>query len=81
VKEEARRAGYAVATPADAHGALIAIRSTDERRLVAELLQEGIVTSSRGGNVRVAPHAYNDSRDIEALFRALRDLKALVRAA
>lgn len=81
VKEEARRAGYAVATPEDAHGALIAIRSTDERRLVAELLQEGIVTSSRGGNVRVAPHAYNDSRDVEALFRALRDRKSLVRAA
>lgn len=81
VKEEARRAGYALATPPDAHGALIAIRSLDERRLVADLLQAGIVTSSRGGNLRVAPHAYNDSHDVEALFRALRDRRSLLRAA
>jgi selenocysteine lyase/cysteine desulfurase len=81
VKEEARRAGYALATPPDAHGALIALRSTDERRLVAELLQAGIVTSSRGGNIRVAPHAYNDSKDVDTLFRTLRERRELLRAA
>lgn len=81
VKEEARRAGYALATPPDAHGALIALRSTDERRLVAELLQAGIVTSPRGGNIRVAPHAYNDSKDVETLFRTLRERRELLRAA
>lgn len=81
VKSEARAAGYALATPPDAHGALIALRSTDEKRLVAELLAAGIVTSSRGGNIRVAPHAYNDSKDVETLFRALRERRTLLRAA
>ena len=80
IKDEARASGYAIATP-PTHGAMIALRSTDERRLVADLLQAGIVTSSRGGNLRVAPHAYNDASDVEALFRALRERKALLRAA
>jgi selenocysteine lyase/cysteine desulfurase len=82
IKEEALRGGYSLATPMDpaAHGALIAIRSTDERRLVADLLTAGIVTSSRGGNIRVAPHAYNNFSDIETLFRALREHRGLLRA-
>jgi selenocysteine lyase/cysteine desulfurase len=81
IKSEAARAGYAIATPEDpaAHGALIALRSTDERKLVADLLAEGIVTSSRGGNLRVAPHAYNNTADIDALFRALSTRRALLR--
>ena len=54
--------GYRLATPLDParHGAMIAIRTHDEQRLVSELLARDIVTSCRDGNVRIAPHFYND---------------------
>jgi selenocysteine lyase/cysteine desulfurase len=62
--------GGTIATPRDPnrHGALICIRSTDAERLVAELAQEGIVTSSRDGNLRVSAHAYNTPEDIKAVL-------------
>jgi selenocysteine lyase/cysteine desulfurase len=74
IKSEARTAGYRLATPVDParHGAMIAIRTNDEQRIVSELLARNIVTSCRDGNVRIAPHFYNDWTDVEQLFRALR---------
>jgi selenocysteine lyase/cysteine desulfurase len=74
IKSEAHTAGYHLATPLDParHGAMIAIRTHDEQRLVSELLARDIVTSCRDGNIRIAPHFYNDWTDVEQLFRALR---------
>ena len=65
--------GGRVATPRDPdrRGPLVAIASTDEHALVAALAADGIVTSSRAGNLRVSPHAYNSSEDIEAVLAAL----------
>jgi selenocysteine lyase/cysteine desulfurase len=62
--------GGTLATPRDPnrHGALICIRSTDAARLVDELAQEGIVTSSRDGNLRVSAHAYNTPEDVKAVL-------------
>jgi selenocysteine lyase/cysteine desulfurase len=59
-----------VATPRDPNrrGALVCIKSTDAARLVSELDAEGIVTSSRDGNLRVSPHAYNTPEDIKAVL-------------
>ena len=73
--------GGSVATPRNPseRGALVCIRSTDAERLVAELDQEGIVTSSRDGNLRVSPHAYNTPEDIKTVLWELgrrRDLLA-----
>jgi selenocysteine lyase/cysteine desulfurase len=73
--------GGRVATPRDPErrGPLVAIASTDEQALVAALAADGIVTSSRAGNLRVSPHAYNSAEDIEAVLAALarhRDLLA-----
>ena len=39
--------------------------------LVVALERDGIVTSSRDGNLRVYPHGYNSSADIEAVLEAL----------
>jgi len=62
--------GGTVVTPRDPNrrGALVCVKSTDAERLVAELAKEGIVTSSRDGNLRVSPHAYNTPEDIKAVL-------------
>ena len=67
-------------TPRDlaSHGALVAIRSTDEHALVAALEAERILTSSRDGNLRVSAHAYNTHEDIETLLEALARHRALL---
>src|SRR5712691_1709611 len=59
-----------VVTPRDPNrrGALVCIKSTDAERLVAELAAEGIVTSSRDGNLRVSPHAYNTPEDVKTVL-------------
>ncbi len=77
---EAKAAGYALAVPDDAerHGALITLRTHDEKALVASLEDEGIVTSCRFGNLRISPHFYNNHDDIDTLFRALKRQKHLL---
>ena len=64
--------GGSVVTPRDpaSHGALVAIRSTDEHALVGALAEDGILTSSRDGNLRVSAHCYNTHEDIETLLAA-----------
>jgi selenocysteine lyase/cysteine desulfurase len=73
--------GGRVATPRDPErrGPLVAVASTDEHALVAALGEEGIVTSSRDGNLRVSFHGYNSSDDVDTVLAALarhRDLLA-----
>jgi selenocysteine lyase/cysteine desulfurase len=52
-------------------GALVCIKSTDARELVAALGREGIVTSERDANLRVSAHAYNSHEDVDAVLAAL----------
>jgi len=72
--------GGSVATPADPaqRGALVGIRSRDEHALVGALAADGILTSSRDGNLRVSAHCYNTHEDIETLLEALKRHRALL---
>ena len=72
--------GGVVASPRNPseRGALVCIKSTDVERLVAELAREGIVTSSRAGNLRVSPHAYNTPEDIKTVLWELGRNRALL---
>ncbi len=78
---EAKNAGYTLAVPDDPkrHGALITLRTHDEDALVQALENQGIITSCRAGNLRISPHFYNNSDDIDVLFGALQQYKHLLR--
>ncbi len=59
-------------------GALICVASTDAPALVAALAADGVVTSSRDGNLRVSAHCYNSAEDIDAVLAALARHRALL---
>jgi selenocysteine lyase/cysteine desulfurase len=59
-------------------GALICIASTDAPAFVAALASDGIVTSSRDGNLRVSAHCYNSAEDIDAVLAALARHRSLL---
>jgi selenocysteine lyase/cysteine desulfurase len=62
-----------IKTPPQAglHGVMIAIAATNEQKAVASLEESGVIVSSRGGNVRISPHFYNDASDVDELMRAV----------
>lgn len=70
--------GGRVVTPDDAHGPMIAIASTDDHALVHAMGEDRVVVSCRDGNIRVSPHFYNSSADMEAVLRSLRSHRHLL---
>jgi selenocysteine lyase/cysteine desulfurase len=61
-------------------GALICVASLDAPALVAALRREGIVTSSRNGNLRISAHCYNSVEDVDLVLASLaRHRRLLVR--
>ena len=62
-------------------GALICVASTDAEELVRALGREGIVTSSRDGNLRISAHAYNSVEDVDAVLASLARHRRLLRRA
>ena len=60
-----------VVTPAQ-RGALICVKATDAKRLVAALGGDAIVTSERDSNLRISAHAYNTREDVDAVLESLR---------
>lgn len=73
IKEGAMRRGFNLVTPVDPrrHGALITLRSHKADLLVKWLENGGIITSSRGDNLRISPHIYNDLSDVNRLMDCL----------
>jgi selenocysteine lyase/cysteine desulfurase len=71
IKDAVDDHGWDLVTPRDRHGAMLAIRSRDSTELVQRLTNRDIVLTDRDGNIRVAPHFYNDAGDVAKLIGAL----------
>ncbi|MGH2522941.1 MAG: aminotransferase class V-fold PLP-dependent enzyme [Anaerolineales bacterium] len=80
IKEGAMRRGFNLGTPVDPtrHGALVTLRSHKVDLLVKRLEADGIITSSRGDNLRLSPHFYNDQCDVDRLMDCLTKHKELL---
>ncbi len=80
IKEGSMQRGYNLVTPANPakHGALITLRSHKADLLVKLLERDGVITSSRGDNLRISPHFYNDLDDVDRLMDCLEQHKELL---
>src|SRR5436309_5428063 len=69
-----------IVTPRDPErrGALVCVKSTDAKELVAALGEEGIVTSERDDNLRISAHCYNTVEDLDAVLAALQRHRKLL---
>ena len=68
-----------MATPAALAGPMLAVATTDEHAAVKALENDGVIVSSRDGNVRISPHCYNNDADVEAVIAALHRNRHLLR--
>ena len=71
IKAAVDKHGWKLVTPRDRHGAMLAIKSTDAPLLVQRLTERNIVLTDRDGNIRIAPHFYNNAEDVDNLVGAL----------
>jgi selenocysteine lyase/cysteine desulfurase len=70
--------GFSVAPGADRFSHLFGIRvprGMDTGRIATALADRRVSVSVRGTAIRVAPHVYNDSQDVDALVDALREAR------
>jgi selenocysteine lyase/cysteine desulfurase len=69
------RAGAVIASPREGphRSGIVSFELPGQEALAVKrrLLAAGVVTSARGGKVRLAAHAYNNDEDIDRLVRAL----------
>jgi selenocysteine lyase/cysteine desulfurase len=74
------RIGAKMVTPRDParRGPMIAVAVNDERAMVAALKDDGILTTSRDGNIRLSWHCYNSAEDVEAVIAGLERHSALL---
>lgn len=80
IKEGALQRGFNLVSPVDPekHGPMISIRSHHVELLVKWLEEEGIIVSSRDGNLRISPHIYNNQTDVDKLIDGLTLHKSLL---
>jgi selenocysteine lyase/cysteine desulfurase len=74
IAERAAEDGYLVLPPDERYGHMIGIRHPDgiPGRLAALLKEAKVFVSIRGDSIRIAPHLYNDTSDVDRLFEILR---------
>ncbi len=78
IKQAVADNAWRLVTPPDRHGAMLAIASRDAPQLVQRLKAHNIVLTERDGNIRVAPHFFNDASDVAMLTGALQQESGLL---
>jgi selenocysteine lyase/cysteine desulfurase len=63
----------------DRRGPTVAVPSSNADRLTKELMERGIVTSHRAGNIRASFHFYNNDEDVDTFISAMTDLRPSLR--
>ena len=73
----AKEMGWEAARREDRVGHMIGLRFGGDAIDVIrkKLIESNIYISFRGSSMRIAPHLYNDAKDVERLFEALRQIK------
>jgi selenocysteine lyase/cysteine desulfurase len=74
IAEYAQGEGYGVLPPDQRCGHMIGIRHPEgiPSELAGQLRETRVFVSIRGDSIRIAPHLYNDEKDVERLFEVLR---------
>ena len=74
--EQAKDMGLDLITPEDPdhRAGIVTFRHEEAEKLQLELQNRGITVSARVGHLRVSPHFYNTTEEIDTLFAALREL-------
>jgi selenocysteine lyase/cysteine desulfurase len=67
------RGGFDIASPRspEQRAGITIVRMAAAARVVATLLEAGIVVAARGAGIRVSPHVYNGEADLDRLVAAL----------
>lgn len=77
LRERLRDAGFDVPLWPDAElSGITVVPHEDPEQASARLLQRRIATTPRGAGVRVALHAFNDERDVEAVVRGFEEIRS-----
>ncbi|HLJ66054.1 MAG TPA: aminotransferase class V-fold PLP-dependent enzyme [Chloroflexota bacterium] len=77
VVERAQRGGHAIMSPLDARerGGIVMLRLAKPEQTVEELAARGFTVDYRPGLVRVSPHFYNTTDDVDRLMDAIDELQ------
>mgnify|MGYP003333183327 FL=1 len=73
-----KKLGGKLATPEHDHGAMLAVKCTDDHEMVAKLAEEKVVVSCRDNNLRISPHFYNNYEDMDRCLAAIAKNKNLL---
>ena len=80
IKEGALRRGFNLVTSVDPnkHGPMVSLKSNQVELLVKWLERDDVIVSSRDNNLRISPHIYNNSADVDKLMDCLTKAKDLL---
>ena len=69
--EGAERTGMPIVTPGNRRAGIVTVRPRDVQAASARLDRAGVIHSVREGTIRLAPHCYTTSSEVELAISAL----------